>query len=961
MDWIKSVKNIRDAQQNNQLVIFVGAGISRNSGVVSWGQLVEAIAQKIDYEKCFVCSDKDSCERHDKCKFTQDEYLRIPEYFYQKDTSKEKTEYYSFLKETLGTEKSPNPIDEEVFRILPHHIITTNYDHLLEKCDAANVRLYNVVAEDKDLLSTASERYLIKMHGDIEKEETIVLREGDYIDYEPNHPLISTFIKSLLVNHTFMFIGYSLNDYNLNLIIGWINYFRKSLGVQKRPTNILINETSASEFEAKRLLDKKIAVIGLDSLPPSLENDVKIPESLTYPAGRKLYAYLKCITDDTALEKYIPLKDVLFEKYKIFSPYSKISHQDFISAHSFGKTIFMGTELVFMEREWYERVADLLNEKESIITRTFQKAGITAIHFSEDDRFQEVPQYIDEIDPLLSLYQNNDYITLFEKAKSIKNYDRRRYYYNLILSKYKMDTPTDEETDYISILMHKMRCRLFNLTMDDRRKSETAEIEQLLDTATPKYRSVIKMLSSLFHSTANDEKNMQKILSDQEKRYQYHINGWISGAAHQELWKLQAYAYDYYFFIIKNAIPLERFNDSKIYLSYYIKAVLCSYSPVEKGVGDAVFGIETQREFYPIGPIELDIMIKFSNPKDFLSWIKKYSVTQLVIEPEIDTSLIYKNLCDSFIKFKNIEWINQIFVFSIIVGMIPLKHEEEMIILDSLSEILEKLGAEYENIGYLLFESIDWVAKSFTDGEVKAAKNRLMRAIFRTNIYHRMAEKNEVGFSRIINNLVQGGDWDVQSIVYSNIASIEAPDKKCKEIHLLRKILPKTKYTDYLLAHLDAINPRYLFDLVYEKIIPYNEEVAEYLFSTIQKEAENRQKNPALRSFPDFLAISINQCIYLKLLGKPVDFSCLIPYVQYSDTLEFLCDPEKFDYNKVDTKDLMWQNLIFSPEYGHYFVEHKNDILTDDLKKLFDQGLETRAQQKIVYGILLAKERLSSF
>lgn len=36
MDWITSVREIKKAQENNQLVIFVGAGVSKNSGVPTW-------------------------------------------------------------------------------------------------------------------------------------------------------------------------------------------------------------------------------------------------------------------------------------------------------------------------------------------------------------------------------------------------------------------------------------------------------------------------------------------------------------------------------------------------------------------------------------------------------------------------------------------------------------------------------------------------------------------------------------------------------------------------------------------------------------------------------------------------------------------------------------------------------------------------------------------------------------
>ena len=48
MDWIESLKYIRKAQENNQLVIFVGAGVSANSNIPSWKNLVREIAEEIN-------------------------------------------------------------------------------------------------------------------------------------------------------------------------------------------------------------------------------------------------------------------------------------------------------------------------------------------------------------------------------------------------------------------------------------------------------------------------------------------------------------------------------------------------------------------------------------------------------------------------------------------------------------------------------------------------------------------------------------------------------------------------------------------------------------------------------------------------------------------------------------------------------------------------------------------------
>ena len=163
MNLVSALKSIKEAQDNNQLVIFVGAGVSKNSGLPSWYELIKNIADKIDYnEKCKNCDDKgDNCPKKD-CKkryeFSQEEFLKIPEYFFNCDNSINHKEYYDFISESLKYEKKVNLIDDEVFKILPRHIITTNYDTLLEDSNTVNRKLYTVVAKDADLLSNSKEK-----------------------------------------------------------------------------------------------------------------------------------------------------------------------------------------------------------------------------------------------------------------------------------------------------------------------------------------------------------------------------------------------------------------------------------------------------------------------------------------------------------------------------------------------------------------------------------------------------------------------------------------------------------------------------------------------------------------------------------------------------------------------------------------------------------------------------------
>lgn len=116
-----------------------------------------------------------------------------------------------------------------------------------------------------------------------------------------------------------------------------------------------------------------------------------------------------------------------------------------------------------------------------------------------------------------------------------------------------------------------------------------------------------------------------------------------------------------------------------------------------------------------------------------------------------------------------------------------------------------------------------------------------------------------------------------------------------------------------------------------------------------------------MRTFPDWLMATIEECIILKLFGFDIDLISLEPYAHYSEHLSFMMNPEAFDYTKVNTENYMWQNLIYSKEYQSYFVEHKSEILSADLRKSFDLGAATEEQQKIVYGILLDKDELQRF
>ena len=105
MDWITAIKEIQKAQEDDRLVVFVGAGVSKNSGVPAWWDLIKKFADELGYSRCDTCkkrtADCPKADCKDQYEYTQDEFLRIPEYYYQQDTSENHADYFGLIRKFL--------------------------------------------------------------------------------------------------------------------------------------------------------------------------------------------------------------------------------------------------------------------------------------------------------------------------------------------------------------------------------------------------------------------------------------------------------------------------------------------------------------------------------------------------------------------------------------------------------------------------------------------------------------------------------------------------------------------------------------------------------------------------------------------------------------------------------------------------------------------------------------------
>lgn len=202
------MKRIKEASDNHALSFFVGAGVSKLSGVPSWSDLINAICNEMKIET--------------KSKYSSDDFLVIPQKYYYSINEDDK-KYYDFIKSKIAIKTLPNEIHKLLYGLKPVSILTTNYDTLLEDAAIELFQSFKCIAQDKDIPSIYGDKFILKVHGDFD-HNNIVLKEEDYLNYEENFKLISTMMKSIFATNVVVFIGYRVNDYNIKLILNWVKH-----------------------------------------------------------------------------------------------------------------------------------------------------------------------------------------------------------------------------------------------------------------------------------------------------------------------------------------------------------------------------------------------------------------------------------------------------------------------------------------------------------------------------------------------------------------------------------------------------------------------------------------------------------------------------------------------------------------------------------------------------------------
>ena len=75
-----------------------------------------------------------------------------------------------------------------------------------------------IVSEERLPISTHEKTKLIKLHGDFNHPERMLITENDYDTFIEKNKILSTYISNLFITTTLLLVGYSFEDSDIRIL-----------------------------------------------------------------------------------------------------------------------------------------------------------------------------------------------------------------------------------------------------------------------------------------------------------------------------------------------------------------------------------------------------------------------------------------------------------------------------------------------------------------------------------------------------------------------------------------------------------------------------------------------------------------------------------------------------------------------------------------------------------------------
>lgn len=192
-----------------QLSLFLGAGVSIPAGLPSWHRLIEMLADEFGVKD-----------------------LEIPE---ADLTATDKAELIEKFADGRFQQRVASIVVQADRPSLPHgllagldcrEVITTNYDVLYERAVEATGR--DITSVMPWASAHGAERWVLKLHGDIDHPDKIVLTRRHMVTYDAANRPSAAVLQSLLLTKRLLIVGASMTDDNVIRLAHEVQEYRQA-------------------------------------------------------------------------------------------------------------------------------------------------------------------------------------------------------------------------------------------------------------------------------------------------------------------------------------------------------------------------------------------------------------------------------------------------------------------------------------------------------------------------------------------------------------------------------------------------------------------------------------------------------------------------------------------------------------------------------------------------------------
>nr|WP_297167031.1 SIR2 family protein [uncultured Dysgonomonas sp.] len=251
-------EELRDLYQKKSLVPFIGAGFSIPLSLPSWDNLLGNLGEQLGYDRDIFLK--------------LGSLQQLAEYVYREDTK----EWKKFLL-NISTEFNSHESDEKRRTSIQHQalskldfpvVYTTNYDMHIEKTLEESGKNVNAISVYEDFIRARKNNFeceVLKFHGSLEEQDSIVLSESQYFNRMNLEGALDQRLRADALSKSFLFMGYSFSDPNIRYIFYKLHKLRANVSsTNNRVEFSYITAFGMNDIQAKLLKQWNIKVIELD-------------------------------------------------------------------------------------------------------------------------------------------------------------------------------------------------------------------------------------------------------------------------------------------------------------------------------------------------------------------------------------------------------------------------------------------------------------------------------------------------------------------------------------------------------------------------------------------------------------------------------------------------------------------------------------------------------------------------